>query len=85
MPNQTEYLRNREGSEIGKIVVDRDLCISAAACLTVSPETYELDGENKAVVIDPNAADDETLKMSAEACPTKAILLFDKAGKQIYP
>jgi len=85
MANQKEYLRNRADSKIGKIVVDRDLCIGAASCIAVSGETYNLDNENKAVVLDPNAADDATLLMSAQSCPTKAIWLFDKSGKQIFP
>ena len=85
MANQKEYIRAKEGSKIGKIVVDRDMCIGAASCIAVSGATYEVDGENKAVVIDANAVDDTTLVMSAESCPTKAILLFDKEGKQVYP
>ncbi len=85
MANQKEYQRTKEGSNIGKIVVDRDLCIGIAACVSVSAAAFELDGENKAVVIDANAVDDETLKQAAQSCPTKAILLFDKEGKQIYP
>jgi len=85
MANTKEYVRDREDSKIGKIVVDRDLCIGAASCIAVSGLTYELDNENKAVVIGANAIDDETLIMSAESCPTKAILLFDKEGKQVFP
>lgn len=85
MANIKEYIRNKEGSNIGKIVVDRDLCIGAASCIAVSGEVYELDKENKAVVLDPNAADDATLMMSAESCPTKAILLYDKSGKKVFP
>ena len=85
MSNKKEYIRNRKGSNIAKIVIDRDLCIGAASCLAVSGATYELDNENKAVILDPNAIDDASLIMSAESCPTKAILLFDKNGKQIFP
>lgn len=85
MSNTKEYARNKEGSNIGKIVIDRDLCIGAASCIAVSGATYELDNENKAVVLDPNAIDDATLMMSAESCPTKAILLFDKSDKQVFP
>lgn len=85
MANQREYNRNRAGSKIGKIVIDRDLCIGAASCIAVSGVTFELDKENKAVVINANEADDETLLMAAESCPTKAILLFDKQGSQVYP
>ena len=32
-----------------------------------------------------DSVDDATLLMSAESCPTKAILLFDKDGKQAFP
>jgi len=85
MANLKEYPRNRADSKIGKIVIDRDLCIGAASCLAVAGTTYELDGENKAVVTAADIADDATLMMSAESCPTKAILLFDKAGKQVFP
>ena len=85
MANIKEYVRNKEGSNISKIVVDRDLCIGAASCIAVSGATYELDSENKAVVIGADAADDATLMMSAESCPTKAILLYDKSGNKVFP
>ncbi len=85
MANIKEYARDKEGSNISKIVVDRDLCIGAASCLAVSGTTYELDDENKAVVVDANAVDDAALLESAESCPTKAIFLFDKENNQIFP
>jgi ferredoxin len=85
MADVKEYVRNKEGSNIGKIVIDRDLCIGAASCVAVSGTTYELDNENKVVVIGADSVDDATLLMSAESCPTKAILLFDKSGKQVFP
>ncbi|MFZ6015406.1 MAG: ferredoxin [Patescibacteria group bacterium] len=70
---------------IVKIVVDRDLCIGAAPCVTVAPGVFQLDEENKAIVVDVNAADDDTVKMAAESCPVQAISLFDREGNQIYP
>ena len=85
MANQKEYIRNKDGSDIGKIVIDRDLCIAAASCIAVSGETFEFDSENKVVVINADTADDETLLMAAQSCPTKAILLFNKKGEQIFP
>jgi len=85
MANTKEYVRARPDSKIGKIVIDRDLCIGAASCIAVSGVTFELDSENKVVVIGADAADDETLVMAAESCPTKAIFLFDKTGKQVFP
>ena len=85
MANIKEYSRNRADSKISKIVIDRDLCIGAASCIAVSGATYELDGENKVIVIGANEADDDTLLLSAQSCPTKAIFLYDKEGKQVFP
>ncbi len=85
MANTREYPRSKEGSNIGKIVIDRDLCIAAVSCIAVAETTFQLDDESKVVAIDPNAADDATLTAAAESCPTKAILLFDKAGTQVFP
>ena len=85
MADTREYLRNKEGSTIGKIVVNRDLCIAAVSCIAVSEATFQLDDESKVVAVDPNATDDATIISAAESCPTKAILLFDKAGVQVCP
>lgn len=83
MANQKEYPRSKEGSKIAKIVVDRDLCIAAQSCIPPAPETFKIDEESKAEVMDANAAEDEALIAAAQACPTKAILLFDSEGNQI--
>lgn len=71
--------------KVGKIVVDRNLCIGAASCIAIAPGVFELDSENKAVVYNEKGADDETILLAAKSCPTRAILVFDTEGKQIYP
>lgn len=70
---------------ISKIVIDRDLCIGAATCVTIAPGTFQMDEENKAILVNINGDDAETILMGAESCPTKAIFLYDDEGKQIYP
>jgi ferredoxin len=70
---------------ISKIVVDRDLCIGAATCVTIAPGVFQLDEENKAYLVDLHGADAETILMAAESCPTKAIFLYDEEGNQVYP
>ena len=88
-------------NKIYKIKVDRDLCIGAASCLMGEGEkVFELDDENKAVIKQADKKDsgpaergalaaadisDEALLSAAQACPTKAIFLYDKNGEQIYP
>lgn len=77
--------KHMQKQKIGKIFIDRDLCIGAASCIAVLPDVFELDNENKAVVKNPAAADDETLLLAAQSCPTKAIIVYDEEGNQIYP
>lgn len=71
--------------KIGKIIVDRNLCIGNGSCVAVAPGVFELDSENKAVVYNPKGADDETILLAAKSCPTQAILIFDEDGNQIFP
>lgn len=69
-----------------KITIDRDLCIGAASCVALAAKTFELDGENKAVVLEGEGDPPDLVKLAAESCPTKAIILFDdETGKQEYP
>jgi len=71
--------------KIAKIVVDRDICIGAAPCVTVAPGVFQMDDENKAYVVNPQGADDETILLAAQACPVQAILLYAEDGSQIFP
>jgi len=83
-----------------RIVVDPDLCIGAASCVTIAPETFEMNVENKAEVLDHgvaadgpryeremDATEDElaNIILGAQSCPTLAIAVYDEAGKQLYP
>ncbi len=71
---------------VNKIEVDRELCIGVASCIGVAPEAYELDEEQIAIVLDDwKTLSDDTLFASAESCPVRAIFLYDKDNKQIYP
>ena len=83
-----------------RIVVDPDLCIGAASCVTIAPEAFTLNTENKAEVLDhgqvPNGPtymrevelspeELETAIMGAQSCPTLAIEIFDETGARLYP
>lgn len=69
-----------------KVTIDRDLCIGAASCVALAAKTFELDGENKAIVLEGEGDPPDLVKLAAESCPTKAIILFDdETGKQEYP
>ena len=83
-----------------RIVVDPDLCIGAASCVTVAPDSFVINAENKAEVLEKGQAPEgptyerivemsesekENLIVAAQSCPTLAISIFDEAGKQLYP
>lgn len=92
---------NTEKKKIGKLMIDRNLCIGAASCIAVAPSAFELDPDNKAVLrrkaapptseatarkdLEDTLIDDEMLLLAATSCPTQAIFVYDEEGKQIYP
>lgn len=67
-----------------KIIVDREKCQGIGACVGAAPDVFEVDAENKAIVIDAEGADKDTIILAAEACPLEAIVLFN-GEEQIYP
>jgi len=69
-----------------RVKIDRNLCIGAASCVALAMKTFALDAENKATVIDESGDEAETIKLAAESCPTKAIILESlETGEQEYP
>lgn len=77
---------NGNGKKKFKIKVDRDLCIGAASCVALAMKTFGLDSENKAIILDADGDEAEMIRLAAESCPTKAIILEDsETGEQEYP
>jgi ferredoxin len=68
-----------------RVRVDRDLCIGVGNCVAYAPTVFELDQENKAVVLDPSSVDDNTLLEAAKSCTENAIIVEDEQGRQLYP
>jgi len=68
-----------------KVRVDRDLCIGVGNCAAYAPTVFELDQENKAVILDPSSVDDNTLLEAAKSCTENAIIVEDDEGHQLYP
>ena len=68
-----------------KIKLDRDKCISAATCVAIAPNTFDLDEEGKVIFKNPKGDDEQTIIDAAKSCPTQAIEIYDDQGKQIVP
>ena len=68
-----------------KVRVDRDLCVGIRNCVAVAPTVFQLDKENKAVVLDISSVNEDKIMSAAESCPVNAIIVEDDQGNQVYP
>jgi ferredoxin len=68
------------------IEVDRELCYGFGDCVSSAPGVFELDDEEKAIVIDPNGAARNDLVEAAANCPVNAITITDaNSGETVFP
>ncbi|MEI9966716.1 MAG: ferredoxin [Candidatus Moraniibacteriota bacterium] len=68
------------------VEVDHSICIGAAPCTAMAPNTFALDETAKAAILATADLDDkETVLNAARACPVSAIRIKDETGQQIFP
>jgi ferredoxin len=67
------------------IEVDRALCFGFGDCVDTLPDVFALDDEQKAIVLDPDAAATEDIAEASQNCPVDAIILTGEDGEQLYP
>jgi ferredoxin len=67
-----------------RINVDRALCIGSGDCVDTAEGVFELDDEDKAVVIDPDGAPVDDILEAAQNCPVTAIFVVGEEG-DLYP
>lgn len=59
-----------------RTIVSKDLCIGCALCPSLSPDLYEMDDDDKAIVIQSGElSEQEAIEANeaADSCPTGAI------------
>ena len=66
------------------ITVDRALCIGSGDCVDTAPNVFQLDDEDKAVVVDPDGASVDEVVEAAGNCPVSAIFVVGEEG-DLYP
>jgi ferredoxin len=64
-----------------QVRIDREKCAGTANCQYWAPEVFDLDDENKAVVLDPDGASEEDVLLAADGCPTGAISVWRGSEK----
>jgi ferredoxin len=67
-----------------EITVDRGLCIGSGDCVDTAPDVFQLDDEEKAVVVDPDGAALDDILTAAGNCPVSAIFVVGEDG-DLYP
>lgn len=66
------------------IQVDRALCIGSGDCVDSAPDVFELDSEDKAIVVDPDGAGSDEVLEAAGNCPVTAVFVVGEEG-ELYP
>ncbi len=67
-----------------EITVDRGLCIGSGDCVDTAPDVFQLDDEDKAVVVNPDGAATDDILEAAGNCPVSAIFVVGEDG-DLYP
>jgi ferredoxin len=67
-----------------RVEVDRGLCIGSGDCVDAAPDVFQLDDEDKAVVVDPDGAPIDDVLTAAQGCPVSAIFVIGEQG-DLYP
>jgi ferredoxin len=75
----------RKAGAIRRIRIDRPACIGARSCVLVSDKIFAMDDENLAFIVNPDADEDDNLKLAAQSCPVLAIYLYGEGGQQLFP
>lgn len=68
-----------------KIIFEREKCTGAAACVTLAPDTWQLDLDGKAICKKSEFTEGELQKQMdvAEACPVSCIHIEDEEGNRL--
>ncbi len=54
-------------------VVDQDTCTGCGLCPDIAPDTFALNDDGVAEVIDPQGDDEDTIQEAIDSCPVSAI------------
>ena len=56
-----------------KPVVNLDECIGCGTCAELAPNTFRLNDDEKAEVVNPAGDPDDAIQEAIDSCPTEAI------------
>jgi ferredoxin len=62
------------------IKIDRERCMGSGNCAFHAPNTFDLDDEMKAIVVNADGDPDDKIRLAVDGCPTLALSLDDASG-----
>ena len=65
-----------------EITIDTDVCVGSGTCVTLAPDVFELDEEDRSCPRAKAYEPDDRLREAAALCPTRAIDLTDSETGQ---
>jgi len=68
-----------------QIRIIRNECCGHGQCVEIAPDVFALDPQRKSMVLDPEAASEQSVREAAEACPCQAIQILDDEGEVLFP
>jgi ferredoxin len=68
------------------VEVDTTVCIGAAPCTAMAPNSFVLNDDGKAAILQGIDSDDmDTVLNAARACPVAAIRIKNEKGETVFP
>ena len=68
------------------VLIDKELCIADKLCVDRAPDVFDVDDEDKPVVVDENTKWPENLLWLARNCPCDALTIVDaETGEKVWP
>ena len=59
---------------MAEVIIDQDECIGCESCVEICPEVFGFDeSDEKAYVIDSQAASQDKIQEAMDSCPTECI------------
>lgn len=65
-----------------RIAVDREMCIGSGNCVFYAGETFDLDEDDRAIIVDPSGDDPDKQRMAVQNCPSGALTVVDDYAKE---
>lgn len=85
IPEGFQKIMTKDGKVL-YVKVDREACIGAGSCEVLAANTFKLDDQGIAYLVQENNYDVlSDILAGAQSCPVFAIILLDENQKQIWP